>query len=83
VERDAPERSRPEDLSVRRVERAQLGRVRLRRRISRLDRLRLWTLTVHRHVLRRVPDRVREPDVLRDEQQRAQELQQRSFHTRR
>jgi hypothetical protein len=70
-------------LSVRRIERAELGRVRLRRRTSRLDRLRLCILPMRRHLLSRMPDRVREPDVLRDEQQRAHELQQRSFQTRR
>jgi hypothetical protein len=77
VELEARSRTCAEHLSERSIERAKLGRVRrcARRRVGRLGGLRPRRLPLCRQVLRRVPHGVREPDVLREQQQGAHELQ--------
>jgi hypothetical protein len=75
------ERPRAENLPQSGVERTELRGARLRRCVDRLDGVSLRPLSLRRHMLRRVPDRVREAYVLRDQQQRAHELEQRALHT--
>jgi hypothetical protein len=83
VEFEARERRCAENLPQRRVERTEPGCVRRWRGVAGLNRLRVRPLPLRRHVLPRVPNGVREPDVLREQQQGTHELQQRSFHTHR
>ncbi len=71
-------RAAAEHLSENRIEHAQLRRL---ARNGPIPLLLVGTLVLRGHLVRRVPHRMGETGVLREEQQRASELQQRSLVT--